>query len=178
MPYRVLPPAARLPVVGEVITDPLVDLAQRHLLLWRAVDGEGNEAGVAVRRLPVFMLLHLLLVQRGVGVQQGALLAHSRSVGVLGVRFPDGRLHGQLREPVHGGQATLELRSHFGWAGLGWGQRGAGRRGAEGSAVCRWSLATRAAAQVRNNKCRQVERGQGPVSSRHQQSIFIWKISG
>ena len=107
-----LPAAARLSVVGEVVTDPLVDLAQCHLLLWRAVDGEGDQAGVAVRRLAVLVLLHLLLVQGGVGVQHGALLAHAGPVGVLGIGLADRRLHGQLRQPIHGGQATLQLRRH------------------------------------------------------------------
>jgi len=64
-----LPATARLPVVGKVITDPLVDLTQCHLLLWRAVDGKRDEAGVAVWRLAILMLLHLLLVQRGIRIQ-------------------------------------------------------------------------------------------------------------
>lgn len=103
-----LPATSCLSVVRKVVTDPLVDLTQCHLLLWRAVDSERDEAGVAVGRFAVFVLLHLFLVQCGVRIQQTAFLAHALPVGILGV-FADGRLHGQLREPVHGGQAALQL---------------------------------------------------------------------
>lgn len=116
-PY--LPPAAGFPVIGEIVTDPLVDLAQCHFLLWRAVDGERDEAGVAVWRFAVLVLLHLFLVQCGVGVQQGALLSHAWPVSVLGVCFLNGRPHGQLRQPVHGGQAALQLRRHDGRLSVG-----------------------------------------------------------
>lgn len=102
-----LPATARLPVVGKVVTDPLVDLAQCHLLLWRAVNGKCDETGVAVGRFAILVLLHLFLVQRGVRIQQSALLAHAWPVGILGIRLADGCLHGQLRKPVHGGQAAL-----------------------------------------------------------------------
>lgn len=112
-PY--LPPAAGFPVIGEIVTDPLVDLAQCHFLLWRAVDGKSDEASVAVRGFAVLVLLHLFLVQCGVGVQQGTLLSHARPVNVImGVCFLNGRPHGQLRQPVHGGQAALQLRRHGG----------------------------------------------------------------
>ncbi len=116
-PY--LPPAAGFPVIGEIVTDPLVDLAQCHFLLWRAVDGKSDEASVAVRRFAVLVLLHLFLVQCGVGVQQGALLSHARPVNVMGVCFLNGRPHGQLRQPVHGGQAALQLRRHGGSSSRG-----------------------------------------------------------
>lgn len=125
MSFSHLPATARLPVVGKVITDPLVDLTQCHLLLWRAVDGKRDEAGVAVGWLAVLVLLHLLLVQCGVRIQQGTLLAHAWPVGILGVRLADGCLHGQLRKPVHGGQAALQLRRH-GDGRLG--RRGVGKR--------------------------------------------------
>lgn len=125
MSFSHLPAAARLPVVGKVITDPLVDLTQCHLLLWRAVDGKRDEAGVAVGWLAILVLLHLLLVQCGVRIQQGTLLAHAWPVGILGVRLADGCLHGQLRKPVHGGQAALQLRRH-GDDRLG--RRGVGKR--------------------------------------------------
>jgi len=68
-PFPYLPATARLPVVGKVITDPLVDLAQGHLLLWRAVDSKRDKAGIAVGRLAVLVLLHLVLIQRGVMIQ-------------------------------------------------------------------------------------------------------------
>lgn len=98
-----LPAAACLPVIGEIVTDPLVDFTQGHFLLWRAVDGKRDEAGVAVWWLSIFVLLYLLLVQRSVGVQQSALLRHAWAMGTLGISFLDGRPHGQLRQPVHGG---------------------------------------------------------------------------
>lgn len=56
------------------------------------------------------MLLDLLLVQSGVGVQQSVLLGNARSVGILcGVCLLDGRAHGELWQPVHGGEAALQL---------------------------------------------------------------------
>lgn len=46
-------------------------------------------------------------------------------MGILGIRLADCRLHGQLRKPVHGGQAALQLRRH----GDGrWGRRGDGKK--------------------------------------------------
>lgn len=33
-------------------------------------------------------------------------------MGILGICLADGRLHGQLGEPIHGGQAALQLRRH------------------------------------------------------------------
>lgn len=111
-----LPAAARFSVVGEIITDPLVDLAQGHFLLWRAVNGESDEAGVAIWRLAVFVLLHLFLVQRSVVVQQSALFSHARAVSALGIGLLDGCSHGQLRQPVHRGQTALQLRRHGWWS--------------------------------------------------------------
>lgn len=105
-----LPTTASLSVIREIITDPLINLAQSHFLLWRAVDSKCDEAGVAIRGLAVLVLLDLLLVQSGVGVQQSVLLGHARSVGILcGVCLLDGRAHGELWQPVHGGEAALQL---------------------------------------------------------------------
>lgn len=141
-----LPAAAGLSVVGEVVTDPLVDLAERHAFPWRPVDGEGDEAGVAVGRLPVPVLRRLLLLQRGAALQvQRPLLAGAVAQRALaGVQVVvggasvvqlvpplgllDGGSHAELGEPVHGGQAALQLRRHGGegagpgsqWAGSQW----------------------------------------------------------
>lgn len=67
--FSYLPATPCLPVVREVVTDPLIDLTQCHLLLWRAVDSKCDEAGVAVWWFAVFVLLHLFLVQCGVRIQ-------------------------------------------------------------------------------------------------------------
>lgn len=100
-PY--LPAAACFPVVGKVITDPLVNLTQCHLLLWRTVDGKCDKAGIAIGRFAVLVLLDLLLIQCGVVIQQGALLAHAWPMCILGISLADSCLHGQLRKPIHGG---------------------------------------------------------------------------
>lgn len=127
MSYRVLPAAACLSVIREVVTDPLVDLAEGHPFARRAVDGERYEAGVAVRRFSIPVLSSFLLVQRRRRVQMGDFLARPVSVMmsvvmvsvvmvpvvmVSRVGFLDGRPHAELGEPVHGGQAAFQLRGH------------------------------------------------------------------
>ncbi|TNN87755.1 hypothetical protein EYF80_002102 [Liparis tanakae] len=118
--------AARLSVVGEVVTDPLVDLTEGHPFARRAVDGEGDQAGVAVGRLAVSVLCSFLLVQRCSRVQVDHLLARPVPVmvAVMGVSVVvsvvvaaaigllDGGPHAELGEPVHGGQAALQLGGH------------------------------------------------------------------
>lgn len=116
-----LPAAARLSVVGEVVADPLVDLAERHPFAQRAVDRKGDQAGVAVGRFTVSVLRRLLLVQRGSRVQVDDFLASRVPVMepvmeavmlsmvmtvvvvvvVARVGLLDGRPHAELGEPVH-----------------------------------------------------------------------------
>lgn len=114
------PAAARLAIVGEVVTDPLVDLAEGHPFARRAVDGEGDEAGIAVGGFAVSVLRSFLLVQRGPGIQMHNFLGRPVAVMVHVVQVPvvvpmvvacvcllDGSSHAKLRQPVHGGQATF-----------------------------------------------------------------------
>lgn len=109
-----LPAAARLSVVGEVVTDPLVDLTEGHPFARRAVDCKGNEAGVAVGRFTVSVLCSFLLVQCCSWVQMGDFLARpvpvmvavvvvSMVVAVVVSRISllDGCPHAELGEPVH-----------------------------------------------------------------------------
>lgn len=81
MTNGVLPANASVFVVGEVVADPAVDLAERHLLGRGGVDGVGDQRGVAVARLPVLVHRRLVLAQGGIGVCRrawGALPGGSR----------------------------------------------------------------------------------------------------
>lgn len=109
-----LPAAACLSVIGEVVTDPLVDLTERHAFAWRAVDSEGDETGVAVGRFTISVLRHFLLVQGCSRIQVSDFLARPVrgvvtvvmvsvvvAVVVSRVCLLDGRPHAELGEPVH-----------------------------------------------------------------------------
>lgn len=110
-----LPAAACLSVVGEVVTDPLVDLTEGHPFTWRAIDGEGDETGIAVGWFTISVLRSFLLVQRCSWVQMDDFLARPVPVMVSMVvvsvvvavvvvpcvRLLDGCPHAELGEPVH-----------------------------------------------------------------------------
>lgn len=53
MAEGVLPALRVLAVVGKAVHDKLVDLAQRHDLVWRTLNGHGCQSDVRVRRLLV-----------------------------------------------------------------------------------------------------------------------------
>lgn len=114
------PAAARLAIVGEVVTDPLVDLAEGHPFARRAIDCEGDEASIAVGRFAISVLRSFLLVQRCPGIQMHNFLSWPVAMMVPMVQVPvmvpavvacicllDGGSHAKLWQPVHGGQATL-----------------------------------------------------------------------
>lgn len=124
------PATARLAIVGEVVADPLVDLAEGHPFARRAVDREGDEASIAVGGFAVSVLRSFLLVQRGPGIQMHNFLGGPVAMMVHMVQVPvvvpvmvvvvvvacvcllDGSSHAKLRQPVHGGQATLKFGGH------------------------------------------------------------------
>lgn len=62
MTNRVLPALFILSVVRKSVHDELIYSAQRYFLLWRALDGHGNERDVGVRRLNhlVSLMRHML----------------------------------------------------------------------------------------------------------------------
>lgn len=51
MPDRVLPAVLRVPKVGILVRQVLVDVREGQTLLGGAIDGLGNQAGVADQRL-------------------------------------------------------------------------------------------------------------------------------
>lgn len=121
-----LPTAACFSVVGEVVTDPLVDLTEGHPFARRAVDCKGDEAGVAVGWFTISVLRSLLLVQRCSWIQVDDFFARPVPVMVAvvvvsvvvamvvssSIWLLDGCPHAELGEPVHWGQATLQFRGH------------------------------------------------------------------
>lgn len=63
-----LPTNASILVIGEVITDPAVNLAESHLLGWRGVDGIGDESGIAVSWLAILVNCCLIFAQGGIRI--------------------------------------------------------------------------------------------------------------
>lgn len=107
----VLPSTAGLSIVGEVGANPLVDLGEGHPAAWGGVDGEGDEGGVAVGGLAIpWMLLRLRLLPFRWKTRLPTTptsCGHALSTALL-QRCP----HAQLRQPVHGRQAALQLGRH------------------------------------------------------------------
>lgn len=120
-----LPATACLAVVRKVVTDPLVDLTEGHPFARRTIDRKRDEAGVAIGRFAVSVLCNFFLVQGCSGVQLDNFLARPVpmmvtmvmvsmvvAVVVACICLLDGCPHAELGEPVHRGQATLQLRGH------------------------------------------------------------------
>lgn len=111
-----LPANAGILVIGEVVTDPAVNLAEGHLLGGRGVDGIGDEGGVAVPRFAVLVDGRLIFAQGGIrvcGRARRALAAAAWRPSLRGTpKLLDGSSEGQLRQPVYGGEAALKVRSH------------------------------------------------------------------
>ena len=70
--YPYLPTTPSLVVIRKLLTYPLIDLAQGHLLFERAVDCERDQVGIRVRRFAFagFVLLCLLVVQSRVRIER------------------------------------------------------------------------------------------------------------
>ena len=137
-----LPTGCRRAVVRVVIADPLIDVAERHLLRRRAVDGGRDEVRVAVRRLPgqrrrllmlqinlariVDLAADLILASSSsdatdsavVRISQQATIAR-RPVAGSSVTFHrpaawvDKSADVETSEPVHLGEAVLENVRHL-----------------------------------------------------------------
>lgn len=78
--WSYLPATACFSVVREVVTDPLVYLTEGHSFARWAVDGEGDEAGIAVGGFTVSVLCSFFLVQGCSRVQMYHFLARSMPV--------------------------------------------------------------------------------------------------
>lgn len=63
-----LPTDASILVIGEVITDPAVDLTESHLLGWGGVDGIGDEGGIAVSWFAILVDCCLIFAQGGIRI--------------------------------------------------------------------------------------------------------------
>lgn len=63
-----LPTDASVLVIGEVVTDPAVNLAEGHLLGRRGVDGIGDEGGIAVPWFAILVDSCLVFAQGGIRI--------------------------------------------------------------------------------------------------------------
>lgn len=63
-----LPANASVLIIGEVVTDPAVDVTQGHLLGRGRVDGVGDEGGVTVPWFAVLVDCRVIFAQGGLGV--------------------------------------------------------------------------------------------------------------
>lgn len=68
MPNRILPTNASILVIGEVITDPAVNLTEGHLFGGRGIDGIGDEGGIAVSWLAILMHCCVVFTQGGIRI--------------------------------------------------------------------------------------------------------------
>lgn len=63
-----LPANASVLIIGEVVTDPAVDVTQGHLLGRGRVGGVGDERGVTVPWFAILVDCHVIFAQAGLGV--------------------------------------------------------------------------------------------------------------
>ena len=112
-----LPACTGVPVVGKVRGNPVIDVAQSHLLPLAAVDGECDEGCVRVGRLGVVVAVGLRLerVQPRREVDRARRrFSRLRPAAPAAERFSWGTHLATLadvepRQPVHGRKATVQL---------------------------------------------------------------------